>query len=212
MSAVSGSASVPLVGFTGPRDLAVRWSPLVGAVVQAVVRAGRGVAVGDAAGADAFVAVRARQCGVQPHIFHPTLYGGRRVAGALAHRSALVVAAVQQSGPGAGVVGFVAAPCPAHPRSGKLLVPSASSVQCFAGFGSGTWSTLAFAVGLRLPVVVFCAGAGFGAPVSPRAALPPHWGGIWVPASGPGPWGRGWRFVPLQHARAGVPHPQPWQR
>ena len=51
--------SQPLVGFTGCRSLPSRFSPLVGAVVQSVVRSGRGVAVGDASGADAFVRLRA---------------------------------------------------------------------------------------------------------------------------------------------------------
>lgn len=35
------------------------------------------------------------------------------------------------------------------------LVPSRSSSRCFSGFGSGTWASCAFAVGLGVPVVVF---------------------------------------------------------
>ncbi len=201
----SVGSSVPLVGFTGSRSLPSRFSPLVGAVVQSVVQSGRGVAVGDAAGADAFVRARAVQCGVTPRVFRPSLYGGRRVAGALAHRSAVMVRAVQQSGGRAGVVGFVSSACPVHPRSGKRLVPARSSVRCFGGFGSGTWSTLAFAVALGLPVVVFACG------VSHWAALPSHWGGIWVTTGLGGPWGQAQRFVPLQRAQVGVAYPQPWQ-
>ena len=211
--------SQPLVGFTGSRSLPSRFSPLVGAVVQSVVQSGRGVAVGDASGADAFVRFRAQQCGVTPRVFRPSLYGGRRVAGALAHRSAAMVRAVQQSvkpqaatrsgsggSKGAGVVGFVSSACPVHPRSGKRLVPSRSSVRCFGGFGSGTWSTLAFAVALRLPVVVFACG------VSHWAALPSHWGGIWVATGVAGAFGLGYQFVALQRAQVGVPFQQPWQR
>ena len=106
---------------------------------------------------------------------------------------------------GAGVVGFVSSACPVHPRSGKRLAPSRSSVRCFGGFGSGTWSTLAFAVALGLPVVVFACG------VSHWAALPSHWGGIWVTTGLGGPWGQAQRFVPLQRAQVGVAYPQPWQ-
>ena len=176
----------PLVGFTGPRDLSGRWSPLVGSVVQSVVASGRGVAVGDARGADALVRFRAGQCGVQPLVFVPVLFGGRRCAGSLAHRSAAMVRAVEASG--GAVVGFVSSSCPVHPRSGKPLLPSVSSSRCFGGFGSGTWATLAFAAGLGLPVVVFLCGVG-------RSALPSGWGGSWVPAGPAGPWVQGWRFV-----------------
>ena len=116
-----------------------------------------------------------------------------------------MVRAVQQSGGRAGVVGFVSSPCPVHPRSGKRLVPSRSSVRCFGGFGSGTWSTLAFAVALGLPVVVFACG------VSHRVALPSHWGGIWVATGIGGPWVKAQRFVPCQRAQVGVPFSQPWQ-
>ena len=116
-----------------------------------------------------------------------------------------MVRAVQQSGGRAGVVGFVSSVCPVHPRSGKRLVPSRSSVRCFGGFGSGTWSTLAFAVALGLPVVVFACG------VSHWAALPSHWGGIWVATGVGGPWVKAQRFVPLRRAQVGVPFSQPWQ-
>lgn len=229
--------SQPLVGFTGSRSLSPRFSGLVGAVVQSVVQSGRGVAVGDAAGADAFVRVRARQCGCTPRVFRPqrqqrvsyrpfvqspvtgrfvraphpvSRLAGPRFGAALAQRSAAMVRAVQQGGGGAGVVGFVASPCPVHPRSGQRLAPSRSSVRCFGGFGSGTWSTLAFAVALGLPVVVFALGVPSTPGVSPWAALPSHWGGIWVSTGVGGPWVKARRFVPLQRAQVGVPFPQPW--
>lgn len=240
----------PLVAFTGPRDLPETQRPLVWSVVQAVVRAGRGVAVGDAPGADRLVATFARQAHAplqvfsppapqtvswctcftvtvtqppvvdrfsrphqqvavsfqapaQPHIVSHT--SGGRTGAELARRSARMVAAAVASGPGAGLVAFVAAPCPVHPRSGKPLLPSPSSVQCFGGFGSGTWSTLALAVGLRLPVVVFLSGLG-------RAALPTTWGGLWVSAGPTGPWVQGYRFVRCRRAVVGHPFPQPWAR
>lgn len=241
----------PLVGFTGPRDLGAQWSPLVAQLVQAVLAAGRGVAVGDARGLDRFVRQRSVQAGHQPTVFSPRVGeaasfcpcfqvlpappgvpsrfssprptvrvsfsgppGGKvqvvttkplPFAVALARRSAAMVSAVRASGAGAGVLGFLSRPCPAHPRTGKLLLPAPSSTRCFAGFGSGTWATLAFAVGVGLPVVVFPCGLG-------RAALPSHWGGTWQAAAASGPWSLGYRFVPVAGAALGQHLPQPWQR
>jgi hypothetical protein len=64
---------------------------------------------------------------------------------------------------------FPSSPCPAG------LLPSASSSRCFCGLGSGSWASCAFAVGLRVPVVVF------GLPVSSL----PSWDlfGSWSPVS-----------------------------
>jgi hypothetical protein len=52
---------------------------------------------------------------------------------------------------------FPASPCPAG------LVPSGQSSRCFCGTGSGTWASLAFAVGLGLPCLVFLP-SGIAAP------------------------------------------------
>jgi hypothetical protein len=48
------------------------------------------------------------------------------------------------------------------------LVPSPSSSRCFSGLGSGSWATLALAVGLGVPCAVFLGSgsvpAGFSVP------------------------------------------------
>jgi hypothetical protein len=98
------------VGFTGSRTLRhaqdatlpAAWSGLVEPVVLAVVGSGRGIAVGCAPGADALV--RALAPGAR--VFAASDYGTGRWA--YAARSQALVRAVLASGPGAGLVGFVA--------------------------------------------------------------------------------------------------------
>ena len=66
---------------------------------------------------------------------------------AFARRSVAVVCSVASAG---GVcVSFPSWPC----SSG--LVPSGVSSRCFAGFSSGSWSSVAFACGLGVPCLVF---------------------------------------------------------
>jgi hypothetical protein len=64
-------------------------------------------------------------------------------------------------------VSFPAFPCPVG------LVPSSSSSRCFCGLGSGSWASLAFAVGLGVPALLFL-------PVG--VAPPSGWG--FVPVGG----------------------------
>ena len=107
------------------------------------------------------------------------------LAGRLAGRSAALVSAVAASGPGCGLVAFATSESPPHLR------PSSSPAVAFSGHGSGSWGSLALAVGLALPVVVFPfdpSGYGVG-PVPPSS-----WGGVWVPVERPG-WVGGFRFV-----------------
>ncbi|WP_197480139.1 hypothetical protein [Anabaena sp. 4-3] len=67
--------------------------------------------------------------------------------GAFAARSVACVRAVQSAG---GLwVSFPSSPCPVG------LVPSPSQSRCFSGFGSGSWASLAFALGSGLPCLVF---------------------------------------------------------
>ena len=169
-----------LVGFCGSRSLVS--SPLVAPVVGSVLRSGRGVAVGCAAGADALVRAAAPGCAV----FSAAAFPGLPARAALAARSAALVSAVAASGVGAAFVGFVASgPCPAG------LLPARSASRCFAGFGSGSWAALAFAAGVGLPVVVF--------PVGGPAWLPLAWG-AWSPAAASGVWASAWRLTPPRQA------------
>lgn len=182
MAAPGGAAPgvVALVGFSGSRSLSAACAPAVAALIGAVLASGRGVAVGCAPGLDQYV----RQVCPSAQVFQVAAFGSGRSA--LARRSAALVQAVAASGPGAELVVFPGRVCPSG------LVPSASSARCFAGFGSGSWSSAALAVGLGLPVSVFGLPAG---------QLPASWG-AWVPAfpvSAPaaasGAWVSGFRLV-----------------
>ncbi|MDQ3749699.1 MAG: hypothetical protein M3367_11940 [Acidobacteriota bacterium] len=176
-----------MVGFCGSRSLGSSFAPLVSSCVSAVVAAGRGVAVGCASGADRFTLSAARASGASVSLFSASSFGSGR--GSFARRSAALVSAVAVSGSGCGLFAFVSSPCP------SALAPSSVASRCFAGFGSGSWASVALAVGLGVPVVVFpCVVAG----VSPSSGLP-AWSGSWV-AAGSGVWASGFRFVPSSSA------------
>ncbi len=168
-----------MVGFTGSRALSPARSALVGRVVAAVLARGQAVAVGCAAGADQFV----RQAAPEATVF--AVASGRWGTGraAYAARSAAMVRAVAASGPGAGLVGFVAGPCPAGIRPARSWRAGSPP--------SGSWSTLALAAGLGLPLVVFWCGPG-------PAQLPAWPGGAWSAAAPAGLWAAGRRWVPAQ--------------
>lgn len=177
-----------LVGFCGSRSLPSAFSPLVALCVSAVASAGRGVAVGCAAGADRFALSAARVAGASVSLFSASSFGVGR--GSFARRSAALVSAVAASGGGCGLVAFVSSGCPVG------LFPSASASRCFSGFGSGSWASVAFAVGRGVPVVVFpCVSSG----VLASSVLPSAWSGSWVSA-GSGVWSSGFRFVPSSSA------------
>ncbi len=176
---------VALVGFCGSRSLPSAFSPLVASCVSSVVSAGRGVAVGCASGADRFALSAARGLGAPVSLFSASSFGSGR--GSFARRSAALVSAVGASGAGCGLVGFVSSACPVG------LFPSVSASRCFSGFGSGSWASVAFAVGSVVPVVVFpCVASG----VSASLVFPSSWSGSWVSA-GSGVWSSGFRFVPI---------------
>jgi hypothetical protein len=162
---------VTLVGFGGSRLLGSAWAGLVGRVVVAVARAGRGVAVCSGAGASAFV----RSAFPSAVVFSP-LFSGRS---ALPARASACVRSCAATGSGSGWVAFVSGPCPVG------IVPARSWRS--GRPASGSWSEVALAVGLGLPVVVF-----WCAPGVPKL---PAWGGSWVPA-GRGVWACGWRYAP----------------
>lgn len=109
--------------------------------------------------------------------------GNRKLIARLTRRSQHMVRSVasSMSTPGAGLVAFVAAP-PSRPvHAGRSWSPC----------GSGTWSTVAMAVGYGLPALVFPIG------FSP-AALPSLGTGRWQPAAAAGLWSRAWRWQPSQ--------------
>jgi len=172
------AVSRALVGFEGSRRLSPSFRPLVVRIVRGVLGQGRGVATGCAAGADALVRSAA---GDQALVFSVASGQWGRGRAAFARRSAALVRAVVASGPGASFVAFVSAPCPAGIaparswRSGRPV--------------SGSWSALALAAGLGLPVYVFWCGSG-------KPALPAAWGS-WSPVAA-GPFAGGWELGPAQ--------------
>lgn len=146
---VSRLSSALVVGFSGSRSV----SPPFGVFssLVACVPCGSVVAVGCAAGFDASV----RSAFPFASVFRVSAsFRGR---GAFAVRSVSLVRFVAGS-PRSVFVVFPAAGCPSG------LVPSVSSSRCFGGFGSGSWASASFAVGLGVPCAVF---VGVGA-VVPR--------------------------------------------
>ena len=156
LSSVLGSA--PVVGVSGsrapsPRSAsACRWALRQLALSASVV-------TGCALGIDSI----ARNACPSASVIRASAFGSGR--GALAARSVAVVRAVAAGGPSALWLAFPSGPCPPG------LVPSRQSSACFSGHGSGTWASLALAVGLGVPALVFLP-SGVAAP----------------PASGPGAW------------------------
>jgi hypothetical protein len=126
----------PAVGFSGSRAPALA---SVMAARAAVAVATRPILVGDQRGID--VVVRSARAGAQ--IFH----AASSAPGHLAARSIAVVRACAALG-GAWAA-FPAHTCPAGLR------PSSSPSACFSGRGSGTYASLAYAIGLSVTAIVF---------------------------------------------------------
>ena len=160
-----------MIGFTGARKLSERDRPLVQSVVMAVENAGQAISVGCQRGADEFVRAVAKEY----TLFEASDYGQGKQA--FATRSQAMVKAVATSNR-PGLIGFVTKPSPVgifpdgRWRSGKQA--------------SGSWSTIAFAIGLGLPTIVFCCGEDNTLPAWPN--------GRWVVA-GDGIWAQGWRWI-----------------
>ena len=125
-------------GFSGSRS-----SVPFGAASRAahLVPASAAVFVGCARGVDEFF----RSSFPSASVFSASSFGSG--PGSLAARSVAVVRAVATAG---GLwVSFPSSPCPAG------LLPSASSSRAFSGSGSGSWASLAFALGSGVPCLVF---------------------------------------------------------
>ncbi|WP_373527374.1 hypothetical protein [Nostoc sp.] len=128
-------------GFSGSRKWGQSPAPLSSAA--AAVPPGSRVLVGCAAGVDAFF----RLAFPTAEVFSVASGQWGRGRGAFAARSVACVRAVVNGG---GLwVSFPSSPCPVG------LVPAVSQSRCFSGSGSGSWASLAFALGCSLPCVVF---------------------------------------------------------
>ncbi len=147
-------SGVSVVGFSGCRSVvpsaAVR-------LAVSLVPAGVPVSVGCAGGVDGFVRSLLSSAGVPFSLFSVASGRWGRGRGAFAGRSA---ACVRSVGSGGLWVSFPSRSCPSG------LVPSSSSSRCFSGSGSGSWASLAFAVGSGVPSLVFLG----------SLPCPPGWG------------------------------------
>lgn len=137
-------SSFPILGFSGSRSVV---PPVLTPVVSAAVRSGLPVWVGCAAGVD--FAVRS---GVGSGALRVFSVG----AGGCAARSVRFVRAL--AGAEGVLFSFPSSACPAG------LLPSASSSRAFCGAGSGSWASLALAIGLGVPCFVWLP-VGVSAPV-----------------------------------------------
>jgi hypothetical protein len=159
LEVVLSAASV--VGFSGSRSPSRLSSVALSAALVLVPLSVR-VCVGCARGVDA--AVRGFFVGASVFSVASGRWGAGR--GAFAARSVACVRAVAAAGSGGLWLSFPSGACPVG------LSPSSASSRCFSGFGSGSWASLAFAVGLGVPSLLFlpgglCPPSGWGfAPLS----------------------------------------------
>ena len=162
MCALSFLSGFSAVGFSGSREL-LPCSVAALRFVSRFVSPGASVFVGCARGADGL----ARSLFPSAVVFSVASGSWGRSRGSFAARSVACVRAVASA---SGCwVSFPCSPCPAG------LLPSCSSSRCFRGFGSGSWSSLAFAVGCGVPCLVF---------LPPGVSVPAGWplvavGGGW---------------------------------
>ena len=145
---------MPAVGLGGSR---APGAPSLQALRQVLplVPQGAAVFVGCASGIDAAV----RQARPQARVFRAT----SALPHALAGRSVRCVQATASAG--GAWLSFPDRGCPSG------VVPSGSASACFSGGGSGSWASLALAVGLGAPCLLFLPGGAAAGPLVPPAAF-----------------------------------------
>ena len=137
------------IGFSGARSPAGVLPPSALSSAAAAVPSGARVVVGCQRGVDAFF----RQCFPKAEVFAVASGKWGSGKGAYAARSIACVNAVAIAG---GLwVSFPASECPPG------LLPSPKSSKCFSGGGSGTWASLAYALGCGVACLVY---SPFGVP------------------------------------------------
>ena len=168
-------SSFSSVGFSGSRSLSGGAFAQCRSLAAAAASSGVAVLVGCASGADAAARLGA---GSAAQVFRAASFArpGVPFSAALVARSVAFVQALAAS-PAPCLVSFPAAACPFG------LAPAA---RWPSGFGSGSWASLALAVGLRVPVFVFL----------PAAVLPPLSWGIWSRVTS-GVLAGSWSLVPV---------------
>lgn len=149
VSALSLLRASSRVGFSGSRVFCPRQSFLVG-LLASFLGSSVPVSVGCASGVDASV----RFAFPSACVFRASRFG--RGSGALVRRSCALVSSLVSSG---ALVAFPLGACP------SVVRPSAVPSACFCGGGSGTWASVAFAVGSGVPCLVWLP-VGFSVPSS----------------------------------------------
>lgn len=137
-------SSAQCVGFSGSRNPGGAIPSGVICAAIAAVSPSASVLVGCAKGVDAVVR---SALGSRCQVFSVSSGQWGSGRGAFAGRSTACVKAVAAAG---GL--WVSFPCSACPVG---LLPSGSSSKCFSGSGSGTWASLAYALGSGVPCLVF---------------------------------------------------------
>jgi len=137
-------STAPVVGISGSRSPSEDSLQALYSIIHRLSSSCQ-VVVGCARGIDA--AVRSAVPAGRLHIFEVASIGTGRWA--FAARSTACVKAVREALPSCLWISFPSAPCPSG------LVPSASASACFAGYGSGSWASLAYAIGSGIPCLVF---------------------------------------------------------
>lgn len=168
------------VAFTGSRRLSPAWAPQVKHVVEALSPAS--ILVGDARGADRFVAAAAPADRLRVFRVGRSVRLGR---GAFAARSVEMIRALASSPRPCALVAFVAGPCPAG------IIPATSWRS--GSIPSGSWASVALAAGLELPVFVFVCPPSGRSIVHPSL---PAWAGSWSPIPS-GALDGAWRWSPV---------------
>lgn len=136
---------------TGPRNVAPKDEAYVASIIREVITRGFQIYVGDATGVDSIAWAAALQSERKTQIFRPLETLGRTAAG-LAERSSRMVREARRFSAGKGCsqdelvcLGFPNKPCP------ESITPAK---QWRAG-GSGTWSTIALAIGHDIETWIF---------------------------------------------------------
>ncbi|MBD2341230.1 hypothetical protein H6G64_30125 [Calothrix sp. FACHB-156] len=130
-------------GFSGARSPAGLLPPKALSSAAAAVPPGSRVVIGCQRGVDAFF----RQCFPKAEVFAVASGKWGQGKGAYAARSIACVQAV--AGDRGLWVSFPASECPVG------LLPAAKSAKCFSGSGSGTWASLAYALGSGVACLVY---------------------------------------------------------
>ena len=160
------------VGFSGSRSVVPEAAV---SLAVSLLPSGVPVSVGCASGVDKFVRSLLSSSGVRFLSFSVSSGAFGVGRGAFAARSIACIRSVSSEGLW---VSFPSTPCPSG------LFPSSAPSRCFCGLGSGSWASLAFAVGSGIPSLVFlgslpCPAGWELFPVSGS----PGWFGFWPSSS-----------------------------